>query len=229
MSQDLKDNYFAAIRELFRRDAGLIPRIVLTIGSGLLLSAAALVAAWGMAWIAFSKGERRWMHVEDELLAVAFAGGTLLWFLALAYVWRGEYRAKTLLMPIILTISLGVTTVFAGVALDSLVRSEEEYLIVALVLLAGLFLLVIWLPLALRLRRRTSVLGDDDLVQVYCPSCGYSLIGLVESRCPECGAQYTIDELIRHQDYEASPRQVGRGKLRVTPGTAGDEPRRLAR
>jgi putative transposase len=29
----------------------------------------------------------------------------------------------------------------------------------------------------------------------YCPHCGYNMTGLHEARCPECGTQYTLNEL----------------------------------
>lgn len=35
--------------------------------------------------------------------------------------------------------------------------------------------------------------------RVSCPVCKYSMTGLRESRCPECGAQFTIDELFSAQ------------------------------
>ncbi|HUT94525.1 MAG TPA: hypothetical protein VMY37_34030, partial [Thermoguttaceae bacterium] len=31
---------------------------------------------------------------------------------------------------------------------------------------------------------------------VCCPVCGYNMTGLRESRCPECGSQFTLDELL---------------------------------
>lgn len=31
--------------------------------------------------------------------------------------------------------------------------------------------------------------------EMSCPSCGYSMRGLYEARCPECGAEFTIDQL----------------------------------
>ena len=43
---------------------------------------------------------------------------------------------------------------------------------------------------------RLNHLGKEALV---CPACGYNLTGLKEARCPECGAQYTIDELVARQ------------------------------
>ena len=37
-----------------------------------------------------------------------------------------------------------------------------------------------------------------DLDRLACPSCGYSLVGLHEVRCPECGWRATIDQLFAH-------------------------------
>jgi len=30
-----------------------------------------------------------------------------------------------------------------------------------------------------------------------CPKCGYNLSGLTQSRCPECGSEFRLDELWR--------------------------------
>ena len=35
-------------------------------------------------------------------------------------------------------------------------------------------------------------LGIDAIA---CPTCGYNLTGLREARCPECGSQFTLDQL----------------------------------
>src|SRR5690606_17633190 len=34
---------------------------------------------------------------------------------------------------------------------------------------------------------------------VVCLSCGYNMTGLSETRCPECGRKYTVDELFAGQ------------------------------
>lgn len=31
--------------------------------------------------------------------------------------------------------------------------------------------------------------------QMTCPACGYNMRGLTEARCPECGAEFTLDQL----------------------------------
>lgn len=43
---------------------------------------------------------------------------------------------------------------------------------------------------------RLSRLGADSIC---CPICGYNMTGLRESRCPECGGQFTLDQLLAAQ------------------------------
>ncbi|NOX59094.1 MAG: DUF1345 domain-containing protein [Planctomycetes bacterium] len=43
---------------------------------------------------------------------------------------------------------------------------------------------------------RLKTYGTDA---VCCPMCGYNMTGLKETRCPECGAQFTVDELYTAQ------------------------------
>jgi uncharacterized paraquat-inducible protein A len=46
---------------------------------------------------------------------------------------------------------------------------------------------------------RAARVGQLTADSVVCPKCGYSLTGLTEARCPECGAQYTLSELLAAQ------------------------------
>lgn len=43
---------------------------------------------------------------------------------------------------------------------------------------------------------RLSRLGAES---ISCPVCGYNMTGLRESRCPECGSQFTLDQLVASQ------------------------------
>ena len=46
------------------------------------------------------------------------------------------------------------------------------------------------------------VVDRAGAVRVRCPDCGYSMVGLESTTCPECGVRYTVDELIRAQGYQ---------------------------
>lgn len=42
---------------------------------------------------------------------------------------------------------------------------------------------------------RSRRLGDRPDRVIPCPKCGYDLKGLAMARCPECGTEFTLDEL----------------------------------
>lgn len=45
-----------------------------------------------------------------------------------------------------------------------------------------------------------------------CPNCGYSMVGLTECRCPECGTTYRLETLWQSAvDYKAKPAANNRG------------------
>ena len=48
-------------------------------------------------------------------------------------------------------------------------------------------------------RERASRLESNSGTSVVCPACGYNLTGLRGTTCPECGASYTVDELLVSQ------------------------------
>ena len=60
------------------------------------------------------------------------------------------------------------------------------------VLLVPLFLVCLALAFLSRPNRRVTATRED----VPCPACGYNLRGLKETRCPECGTQFTIEQLV---------------------------------
>lgn len=197
----------AVFRGLRRGEAGVWTRLATSLICAQFLAAAALAGAWGFALLR-SRSAGTYSHVRDEELAVAFALAGGLWLIALAWIWRDAGGGRLPVRAIIGTAGVAVFTVLAGIALDELLhRIEEEYLIGALVLAATAVVAMIWVPAIQRLRLGRPVVDAEDLVNVHCPECGYSLIGLRELRCPECGTNYTIDDLIRRQGYGDVDRQ----------------------
>jgi hypothetical protein len=59
--------------------------------------------------------------------------------------------------------------------------------------------LALWPVMAVILWRETPEERRRRTLKVSCPACGYDLQGLTECRCPECGEQYTIDQLYAGQ------------------------------
>jgi hypothetical protein len=43
-----------------------------------------------------------------------------------------------------------------------------------------------------RMQRTTGSIAP----MIRCAGCGYNMSGLYEARCPECGAQYTLDQIV---------------------------------
>jgi uncharacterized paraquat-inducible protein A len=48
-------------------------------------------------------------------------------------------------------------------------------------------------------RERAARMKGTSKFAIVCPKCGYNLTGLQSTRCPECGTQYTLDELLMAQ------------------------------
>ena len=83
-----------------------------------------------------------------------------------------------------------------GMVVDVLTHSDEMGMV-----LGGLFWVLCWLASTAFIWRETAAERADRLqgggrAVIHCPRCGYNLTGLREARCPECGTQYTLDELL---------------------------------
>lgn len=189
---------------------GVGSRIALSLACGLLLFAAGLAAAWLVPHLkattrgAGSGGFRPRLRDEELFLILGVTG--ISWCLLLAFLWGTLWRSQRrrwnrLLAPALCTLALGIATVVGSLLIDHWVRNDEEILIAAFCLVMGACAILLWLPALHRLFAPRPVLNAEDQVNVHCPACGYTLIGLQELRCPECGTRFTIDELIRAQNY----------------------------
>jgi hypothetical protein len=43
---------------------------------------------------------------------------------------------------------------------------------------------------------RLARLTAHGMPVIACPLCGYNLAGLTEARCPECGAAFTLEQVL---------------------------------
>ncbi|MCK6484872.1 MAG: hypothetical protein HUU26_01490 [Gemmatimonadaceae bacterium] len=192
---------------------GFGTRLTLSLVSGLVLVAAAMCAAWLIA-AGFSPRQTYgsaptfYFRVTDDQVFFCLGAAGLIWLATLTALWGGFEQRRYLTRAVLGTIGIVVVCTFVGVAIDEVVRSEEEFLIAGVVLIGAAGVVMLWLSAVHKARRHRAVVGADDLVNVFCPECGYSMIGLHEPRCPECGATFTLDELIRRQNYAAHERPL---------------------
>ncbi len=192
---------------IHRREPGVVIRIFVSVISGALLAAAAFVGAWLYAvYLRYGNGTsgRSYVWVRDEYLAVSFSLAGLIWSAFLYWTWRYFSNKASFVPTAVGSIVIGIGAILVTVLIDRFVRGEEEYLIAALWLVAGAAVVWLWMGYVERWRAGRPVVTDEGTVNVVCPDCGYSMVGLRELRCPECGAAFSLDEIIRLQNYDGA-------------------------
>jgi hypothetical protein len=87
-------------------------------------------------------------------------------------------------------------------ALVNLVEDEVSYFVgtAAAPLLWQVGTVLVWRETAAERAERLDRSGAGALV---CPTCGYNLTGLKGTRCPECGSEFTLDQLMADQPVRA--------------------------
>ncbi|MCG3126079.1 MAG: hypothetical protein CHACPFDD_00908 [Phycisphaerae bacterium] len=199
---------------VFSAQAGTGVRFMVSLIAGLQLAAAGVGVPWLLALLS-----QRGLRDEQVLLGLLAAG--VVWFGVLAWIWRRSGPHQPLLRPILLTAALILIAFFGSIMIDEAIRNEEPAIAAWLLFLSSV-LAIVWLPTIARGRLSRAVFNADETVDVSCPACGYSLIGLHELRCPECGTAFTIDELIAAQGYGQSPAQGPRVVRTHEPAPRGD-------
>jgi hypothetical protein len=190
-----------------RRTSHLLSRILLAM---LMLPLAALLYlivvvvgfrysnSWGDTWVWLFAGLGTWL---------AMAG---YWFL----LWRRAVRWTS--QRIALTLGAGLAAASAAIivslAVQGMMRGNNgDFAIFVGTAIAPLLWLVatafIWREN--RTERAERLRSGRNRQALVCPNCGYNLTGLTTARCPECGAQYTVDELIALQPSAAPAAVVG--------------------
>jgi hypothetical protein len=136
---------------------------------------------------------------DDE----ALIGADLVTMAALAtawtLVWRGQVHWPRWRVWATVALAIGalVPAAMVGAATALAVRRGEELAI----LMAGMAWITAWLigsALVWRERpaERAARLQAHGVRTISCPACSYNLTGLKSTTCPECGATYTVDQLV---------------------------------
>ena len=163
-----------------------------------LILAPAVILATLTAYIPVQIIIEKLVRYDDlSLLLADLACGA---FLATAWllVWRGEVRWTG--RRIVLTVaSVFVAAIPGGVVFGVIAAVERRPNDLGIMLVGAAWAVtwpaltaLIWRETADERRQRLARLGIDAIA---CPTCGYNLTGLREARCPECGSQFTLDQL----------------------------------
>jgi len=122
---------------------------------------------------------------------------TLLWRQSVR--WTGTRIGQTLLSAL----GAAVAATLAGAFVETAIGNEVGIFLgsAAAPLLWLAATVLIWRESDAERVARLKRMGTDTIV---CPACGYNLTGLKEARCPECGAQYTLNELLAAQPQRAA-------------------------
>jgi hypothetical protein len=132
--------------------------------------------------------------------------GAIAWAFILTYwslLWRRSVKRTTARRQG--TFNAGVGACMVGIAVGAMgSRIDLEF---------GYFLgsvtaPILWLVASVFIWRETPAeraarLQNTNNDAVVCPTCGYNLTGLKECRCPECGTQFTLDQLLASQPSRA--------------------------
>jgi hypothetical protein len=111
-------------------------------------------------------------------------------------VWTSARRTFTTLSAA----GAGLLGIFIGVVMGQMVDEDE---IGFIVFVATLFAPPVWVFATILIWRETAAERaarlDKSASALVCPTCGYNLTGLTDTRCPECGTQFTLDQLVANQ------------------------------
>jgi hypothetical protein len=175
------------------------------------LSFVGAAAGVGVLMLVLGLIETYVVRVRDEHVAGGVVVVLLGWVAWLYHIWGSYSKKRHILKTILICLGIAVATIGVGCAFGASMR-QPEFLIAGTVFL-GIAGVVGVVTAAGFEGARGRAIRSLGAVQVVCPRCGYSMAGLESSVCPECGARYTLEQLIAGQGYEGleGPRALPEG------------------
>ena len=173
----------------------LIARLILAML--ILPLAATIIVLWMAALAGMARGQPP---------TIAFV---LMWvvtdtFIVIYWVllWRGMVRWTPLRRK--RTVGAVFTMLGASVLFAALMRVSFDAPGFVAAMIGGGIGPIVWVLLSVLIWRETPAERVERLARsgadsVCCPLCGYNMTGLTESRCPECGGRFTLDQLLAAQ------------------------------
>ena len=192
-------------RELADGTAGPVVRVMVTIVIGVCLAGLCALLSYCLAALIpdWSRGDGRYgIYPRDELVVGLGVMAVGAFIAASAWVWSRRGRWRGIVSPTISSVAIAVATIVLCLIVDNSVRGEKDFLFFGLIMIGSAGVILVWVMRIYRISRgRPMTNVSDGLVNLHCPNCGYRMVGLKESRCPECGMEYTLDELLGKQNF----------------------------
>jgi hypothetical protein len=156
--------------------------------------------------VSFVLGEQalRWVYpprYEGWLFVIS---GAVTWLFVAGYwvlLWRSSVRwdSRRTIGALLAAFAAAGAGSFAGIAMAIVMPTYSGTTFGSFI--GGLITIVLWLVATVIVWRDTPAervqrARGSSRSTIVCPTCGYNLTGLSESRCPECGSRFTLDELI---------------------------------
>ncbi len=144
-------------------------------------------------------------HEEVGFLAatLATAGFVAFYWVAL---WRGsvQWTSSRVRKTWLSALGCAVAGIVAGVMATTVTHIHDESFGI---FIGGLVAIPLWLITTILLWKETALERAERIRQsasdvLFCPRCGYNMTGLHLARCPECGAQYTLNQLFAAQQRQ---------------------------
>jgi len=147
------------------------------------------------------------LFVERQYFDDFIFAGAATWLFVGFYwyfLWRGSVRLTQgrFAFTLIAAVVSAIAGLLIGVLLSASERDVGSFVgSTAAPLLWLVATCFIWRESAEERGARLASTGGESVI---CPACGYNLTGLSNPRCPECGKQYTLDELLAGQPSRVS-------------------------
>ncbi len=162
--------------------------------------------------------------LSDGAVVLVASGAAMAWAAALAAIWWRFRKWAPVLRTLLMIAGVWIVALPTTVVLERTIQNSDGLMVgavfAAIAATAGLLVM-----LAYRTASGRAVRDPRGAVRVNCPRCGYSMVGLCSSTCPECGTTFTIDQIIGGQDYAAPTEPDVVARLPVAAGHSGDEGR----
>jgi hypothetical protein len=166
------------------------------------LSLALAAGAIGIMLFVFGLMENRGGYVREAHIAMGFCFAGAAWCGAMVWIWSSYRRLCTIVKTIFTILGLWAVAIPLCVVIEETLRRAEYIIGSVIVLSIGATAMIITLG-ALRAAGGRPLRDAEGRISVRCPQCGYTMVGLKACTCPECGAAFTLDELIGAQNYAA--------------------------